>query len=694
MTVNYVYQGKTVAYCSKHKRTSKGTESTGLWDLVKYKGTAVFDRKHYIDVDDDHYFMSFTVKLWDEGLLGTDWLWDTFKTSKSHTFNLRSNIRDVPKNVKSSGTNWVEFEITKRGLTRANTIAVYNNETLFNGHYNYYDKMHVFQINLTDPAPSDSPFVGGFTMDFGFFKISFPGINYLLIPNSVFINTVLNSIIQDEDRLGASILANGEFAGIDRDDLPMISSNHIESLFLITCTYAQAMEILNWSMWGVINETTQELGKINLYSSSNVPAHNCRAEMMNLHPHVLGAIVFIQIYRGDSQGSMPLEYDEYWAAVAKALIQFFLDVLTFIIDIIIAVLKFLIALALAVLAFLLKAALFVYILLMLGVSSLISIAALGIIAGILGAIVLVIEGFKMYVASEEGLTWAPFPWEMVYLGIYLYFKWFDDLFEVEMEIEYPWVYNDFLGFDMPTLLFNTHVVIPLLNLDINIVYEFNHFGIDIGIEGFAKEDEMWSDDTHDVAQILSITGGVMTLTGVIFTLVGGILAISEPISGIIAIIGGLTAFITGILAFYTSTMVPVQDNQMLEEGLWGAGFGLLFSAIIILSPTGFLRKLGEKLVKPLIDKTLIKKLDISKTIDYVFKGVNVAFPSTVVASTTTLISGFLACVVGAGAFAAAEKINPVFSRIAQTGMGIACLALSVFFLSQAFINLFENEESE
>jgi len=302
--------------------------------------------------------MRFTVKLWDEGLLGTDWLWDTFKTSKSHTFNLRSNIRDVPKNVKSSGTNWVEFEITKRGLKRANTIAVYNNETLFNGHYNYYDKMHIFQINITQLIGSNLAFVGRSSL----FSPE-PGINYLLIPNKIFLNTVLNSIIQDEEKLSGSILASGEFVGIDRDDLPAISSNHVESLFLITCTYAQAMQILNWSLWGVINETTQELGKLNLYSSSNVPSHNCRAEMMNLHPDVLGAIVLIQQYKDHSQGSMPLEYDEWWAAVAKALVEFFLDVLTFIIDIIIAVLKFLIAVALAVLAFILKAALFVYILL-------------------------------------------------------------------------------------------------------------------------------------------------------------------------------------------------------------------------------------------------------------------------------------------------------------------------------------------
>ena len=431
MTVSYYYQGKTVAYCSKHVRASKDTEEAGVLEW-KYKGTAVFNRKHYIDVEDDHYSMKFTVKLWDEGLGYTDMLWDTYKTSKSHSFNLLSNARDIPKNVEGgSGGNWVEFEITKRGLSRANTIAVYSNETLFNSHYNEYDTMHIFQINITETIGDELPFVGGNQIIISpWIMIKEIGINYLLIPNRVFLNTVLNSIIQNEEKLENSILANGEFVGIDRENLPAISSNNVESLFLITCSYSEAMVILNWSLWGVINETTQELGKINLYSSSNIPAHNCKAEMMNLHPEVLGAIILIQKHRDHFQGSMPLDHEEWWAAVAKALVQFFIDVLTFIRDIIIAIIKAIVAAILALVAFLLKAALFAYIILMLGISSLISIAAIGIVAGVLGTIVLVIEGFKANAAYETGLTWAPFPWEMVYLGIYLYFKWFDDLFEV------------------------------------------------------------------------------------------------------------------------------------------------------------------------------------------------------------------------------------------------------------------------
>lgn len=679
MTVSYTYHGQYVAYSSIHVETSTDTVRAGLTALSDYKGTAIFDRYHYLNVEDDMDYLSFTVKLWDEGLGGIDALWDTFKTYDTCRFDLRGNALDVPIELKDGNDdNWVQYEITKRGLSRANTVAVYSADTIFNGHYNEHDRMHIIQINITENVGDGLPFVGG--------NLGEPGINYLLIPNSVLINTVLNSIIQNEDRLNSSFLVKGEFIGLDRDNLPDTASNNIESIFLITCTYTQAWQILNWSRWGVINETSQELGIVNNYCSAE--EHDCRVEMMNLHSEVLGLIVIIQKYKDDPKGSMPQDFDQWWADTVRAIVEFFIDFITAIIEAIVAIIKAVVEVIIAIVMARIKGALLAFIFIIWGVSYVLSLAMTSLIAISLLAFIGIGESVKRLIALITGLTYVPWDIEFIYYFIYLYINW-EDLFELEMEIESPWEYDDFLGFEIPTTEFNIGLKVPANNIDISMKIRYAYTGIEIIFENFPEEEDMWGNETDPIIQILNIIGGVMTLSGAVFTIVGGILAISEPISGVITLTVGVGGFVAAIMTFFTAIIIPVINNQMLEEIYWGLAFGLLISGIIIFFPGGFLEKIGEFLGQN-IGKLLLGnkwgKLDpfsLANLFTSLFDGVKAFIPTTMMQSTGSLISGIIASLTGAGALAAV--INLAYKKIAQLTLGILCVGLSMFFFAKAFL---------
>ena len=692
MTVSYTYHGKYVAYCSVHRHASKDTERAGKTALSDYKGTSVFDRYHYLNVEDHLDFMKFKVKLWDEGLGGTDVLWDTYKTSHTHNFNLRTNVRDVPKKLKSSGTNWVEYEITKRGVSRANTIAVYKNDTIFNGHYNERDSMHIFQINITGTVPDGRPFVGGHItyqlveIAFGFeiwMPIIQPGINYLLIPNSVFIYTALNSIIQDEDRLSNSFLSEGEFISLDRENIPTTSSNSIETVFTIECSYSEAMKILNWSMWGVVNETTQELGLVNSYCSTE--EHGCRAEMMNLAPDILGTIVAIVEYFDSPQGSMPKDYDQWWADLVEKIVNFFIDLIEFIIDVIVAIIKFVVEAIIFLIQLIITAILLAYIVLIWGISYALTLQMMALIALVLGSAILIGEGIKYTIGLLTDIPYEPWDIEFIYYLIYLYVKW-PDVLEVEFDLQSPWVNDEFLGFAIPTTVCAVAMKIPALSIDTAFIVTYAWTGIDIEVEGFPEEDT-WEDQTNKITRIFDIIGEVMVLTGAVFSVIGAILAVGEPITGAIAIAAGIAGFVTGLVTFFSIAIISVTDNLSLEETYWGLGFGLLLSGIIGFNPNGYLSKVGKALGKSLIPNTGI--FTVGEVLDLVLVLVGARLPSTISTCTISLISGIAATTAGAGAISVVT--NLVYKKVVQVSLGIICIGLSAYFLAQAYATWVENE---
>ncbi|MBD3228368.1 MAG: DUF1797 family protein, partial [Candidatus Lokiarchaeota archaeon] len=271
-----------------------------------YYTSAKFNDQYYIDINDNKFSYELTFELWDEGPDKIDQFWDDKILSKSCYYNPWLNEKDVPKNVEvSSGGESLKASITLRGISRANTIAIFDNNTVFNGHYNTYDRMHIIQINVTDSTPSNSSFDEGY--------------NVILIPNSVLMKTSLYDTIQNDTKLSNSVLSSGRFLSVDSGDLPETASNNVETLYIISCTYLEAEEILELALMGIINETSNEIGLINKNASKKL--NGFRAEMMNLHNDILDIVGKICPYENSPMGSMPRNFGEWVSDKAKAIIE-------------------------------------------------------------------------------------------------------------------------------------------------------------------------------------------------------------------------------------------------------------------------------------------------------------------------------------------------------------------------------------
>ena len=222
----------------------------------------------------------------EEGFKGDDYL-----LGAKFTYKFFQYERDKEYNVEEEDNdgNKLTAKVITRGIRHVNTIAIFNNQTLFNGHFNQQERVHLLQIKV-------DYYYGPFTS----------GINVIVIPNSVFINTRLSSIIQNKTLLENSVLANGKFISIDRANLPRSASNEIDTIFNVELSIIDALELLDLVITGIINETTNEIGIINKFVSTR--QNNTYAEMMNLPSSVLLLIPCITPYTStEEQYYMPIQ---------------------------------------------------------------------------------------------------------------------------------------------------------------------------------------------------------------------------------------------------------------------------------------------------------------------------------------------------------------------------------------------------
>ncbi|GAF67305.1 unnamed protein product, partial [marine sediment metagenome] len=208
MTVDFNFKGTKVAFASPQIACSQDLKSIIYWFLgiadsfewrprLNYYSTAMFDHSYTFDIEDDISEFHLNIKLWDEFIGQTDEYGDNLLISQTYTHNLKTAEVDKPVAISgSSGGNSFEAQIITRKLNHTNIIAIYDNSTIFNGHYNNHDRMHVIQLTITDTPSENSPFVHG--------------SNAILIPNEILMNTELNFIIGN-DTLQDSVLANAEF---------------------------------------------------------------------------------------------------------------------------------------------------------------------------------------------------------------------------------------------------------------------------------------------------------------------------------------------------------------------------------------------------------------------------------------------------------------------------------------------------
>ena len=101
---------------------------------------------------------------------------------------------------------------------------------------------------------------------------------------------------------------------LDRDNLPEEATEQVESIIIVNCSEYDALEILNLVLVGLVNESTNQTGIINHFSSSKLDGY--RVETMNLPEDVLYVIPIISDYKNSPLGPLPIDSGMYWCIVA------------------------------------------------------------------------------------------------------------------------------------------------------------------------------------------------------------------------------------------------------------------------------------------------------------------------------------------------------------------------------------------
>ncbi|MFW9881216.1 MAG: hypothetical protein ACFFG0_49765, partial [Candidatus Thorarchaeota archaeon] len=134
-------------------------------------------------------------------------------------------------------TNY-EFKVKVKtiGVEKANTIAIYEtNGTLFNGHYQQQEKMNIIQLYINDSGDG-TPFV--------------EGPNAIVIPTSLFTDTIFNAHVQNETLDKTPIYSSDEeifkFISIGREGNAEQACDEVDFVFIrFDISSQDAMEILN-----------------------------------------------------------------------------------------------------------------------------------------------------------------------------------------------------------------------------------------------------------------------------------------------------------------------------------------------------------------------------------------------------------------------------------------------------------------
>ncbi len=213
-------------------------------------------------------------------------------------------------NVTSSGSQHecdVRINVTTIGIEKANTIAVYEtNGTVFNGHYQEQERMNIIQLYVNDSGVG-TPFV--------------EGPNVIVIPTSLFTETIFNAYVQNETLDETPIYSADEeifkFISVGRDGDTKQACDEIDFVIIrFNISSEDAMEILNLLLECLVNETTNETAIVYSYASTKI--NGTSAVMMNLPISVLGFIPWFCEKESSLFGKKPkTKKQALWAPLKK-----------------------------------------------------------------------------------------------------------------------------------------------------------------------------------------------------------------------------------------------------------------------------------------------------------------------------------------------------------------------------------------
>jgi len=281
-----------------------------------------YDSRYYANIDDDMRkqgsWMDIQFDLWQMG-----GLWDNHLISAKQWYWIGSHGHQQTFTIHQRGLfrgyNSMQVKVRTIGLEKANTIAIYDNETVFNGHYQQKERMNVIQLFVKDSSAN----LAGTPFEYG--------SNSIVIPTSLFTETLLNKYVQDENLDETVLYANGKskFISIERDGETEAACDDIDFIYVRYDISAEdAMEVLRMLITILVNDTTEELAVGYEYSSTKEDGF--KAVLMNLPGAVLGFVPWECNYQNSAQGRRPRNFFQW-------LVQTVVSFATFVVNLFIAI---------------------------------------------------------------------------------------------------------------------------------------------------------------------------------------------------------------------------------------------------------------------------------------------------------------------------------------------------------------------
>jgi hypothetical protein len=326
IVVSFSLSGSEYFFCSTMQQATEDQEHIFVWPFWHYYhyrkayfngsyGTT--ELNYYANFDDDIRVqgdsLSLNIELWHMGpkdVFGNP-LWDTKILDQTEVYTLGTDMELTATETGLFGfQNEGQIEVNTFGLEKANTIAIYDNETVFNGHYQQQERMNIIQLYVNDETSLEgTPFV--------------EGPNVIVIPTSLFLETVLNKKIQDEELNETALYADGkcEFISIERDGETEEACGEVDFTFVrFDISSEDAMDVLNLLLTCLINETTNQTGVANNYVSEKL--NNTSAALMNLPNSVLGYVLWLCNYENSNQGRTPHNYGDWIIEKLYSIVNF------------------------------------------------------------------------------------------------------------------------------------------------------------------------------------------------------------------------------------------------------------------------------------------------------------------------------------------------------------------------------------
>ncbi|MFX1431607.1 MAG: hypothetical protein ACFFCY_15690, partial [Promethearchaeota archaeon] len=223
-------------------------------------------------------------------------------------------------------------QVNTIGVEKANTIAIYEtNGTVFNGHYHEQERMNIIQLYINDSG-DDTPFEAG--------------LNTIVIPTSLFTETLFNAYVQNESLSETPIYSSDEetfkFISVGRDGNTEQACDEIDFVIIrFDMSSADGMEILDLLLTCLVNETSNETAVVYSYVSTKL--NDTSAVMMSLPISVLQYVPWFCNFCDSLMGEKPETFGNwFWKSLNKlvnliigviiAIVMAIVELITLIID--------------------------------------------------------------------------------------------------------------------------------------------------------------------------------------------------------------------------------------------------------------------------------------------------------------------------------------------------------------------------